>query len=132
MQAENLSRETADAQDVWNLYNLVLRRDPESRSVIQTRIGHPIDGIFAEFVSSKEFSGKVLSALINNKTTALVPYVGTMSFGHLLVWANARLPVRPELRAQLIHARSWPELDEMLFLDPELRVHFPQLGDAQA
>jgi len=70
-----------------------------------------------------------LSAVIS-KTTDLVTYKGTMSFGHLLVWAHARLPVRSELRERLLHARSWAELDEMLFLDPELRDHFPQLSDA--
>ncbi|MGA2952371.1 MAG: hypothetical protein ABSD80_09085 [Caulobacteraceae bacterium] len=115
-----------DAQDVWNIYNLVLRRDPELRTAIQARVGRPIKDVFEEFLKSSEFSSKVLSA-IANKNSNLVPYTGTMSFGHLLVWARARLPVRSELRERLLHARSWAELDEMLFLDPELRRHLPQL-----
>jgi hypothetical protein len=119
----------ADAQDVWNIYNLTVRRDPENKTVIQARLGQAIKDVFTEFLCSREFSNYVLPALIS-KTTDLLAYRGTMSFGHLLVWAHARLPVRSELRERLLHARSWAELDEMLFLDSELRHLFPQLNDA--
>lgn len=127
--AMDQSTHLADAQDVWNIYNLTVRRDPESRSVIRARVGQSLKDVLTEFLCSREFSIHVLPAVIS-KTTDLVPYRGTMSFGYLLAWAHARLPVGPELRERLLHARTWPELDEMLFLDPELRHHFPQLNDA--
>lgn len=122
------SNHSADAQDVWNIYNLILRRDPESKTVIQLRVGHSLEDVLASFLRSPEFSAHVLSALIAHESH-LVPYRGTMSLGHLLVWANARLPVRSELRDRLLGVRSWVELDEMLFLDQELRHYFPQLAE---
>lgn len=121
----------ADEHDVWSLYNLVLRRDPESRQVINARVGQPIFGIFTEFVSSAEFRQHILPAVMA-KTSADALYKGTQSFGELLTWAESRLPLSAGLREGLFHARSWAEHDEILFGSDELLNHFPFIREAGA
>lgn len=121
--------ELADEHDAWSLYNLILRRDPESLQVIQEKVGRPISELFADFLGSLEFQQTVLPALLN-RVSGDAFYRGTQSFGELLAWAEARLPLPPELRKRLIHARSWVECDEILFSDPELLDRFPQIRDS--
>jgi hypothetical protein len=128
---EGKSESVVDAQDIWNLYNLFLRRDPETKATIQINIGRPFSDLFFDLLRSVEFANGVLSAL-TDRSSELPPYRGTVQLGHIVVWAHARLPVRVELRERLLRARTWSELDETLFLDPELRDHLPQLAELKA
>lgn len=120
---------TTDEQDVWSLYNLVLRRDPEARQVTRDKVGRPIDEVFAEVLGSVEFYQNILPSIIT-KTSANTVYRGTQSLGELLVWAAARMPVRAELRERLLHARSWTEFDEIILTDAEILDKFPNIRAA--
>jgi UDP-N-acetylglucosamine--N-acetylmuramyl-(pentapeptide) pyrophosphoryl-undecaprenol N-acetylglucosamine transferase len=122
---------TADAQDVWNMYNLFLRRDPEVRQVIQERVGRSTADILAEMLNSSEFQQRVLPAILT-KASSDAFYNGTQSLGELLAWIDARLPLRIELRERLLHARTWTECDEILFTDSELLDKFPSIRNASA
>lgn len=121
----------ADEHDVSSLYNLLLRRDGESHEVIRNNIGRPLLDIFVEFLNSTEFYEHVLPAIIT-KTAGSKIYDGEQSLEQLLVWVGARLPLRAELRERLVGARSWTELDGILFSDQDLLDQFPRIRDTGA
>jgi O-antigen biosynthesis protein len=119
----------ADEQDVWSLYNLVLRRDPESHQAMRDKMGKPVHEIFAECLNSPEFQQDVLPIILN-KASGDVAYRGTQSFGQLLTWAESRLSLPSELRNRLIYTRSWVQFDEALFTNPWLLERFPHIRDS--
>jgi GT2 family glycosyltransferase len=119
----------ADEQDVWNLYNLILRRDPETRQAIKDKVRRPLGEIFQEVLGSSEFCEAILPAIVT-KTASNSIYGGTQSLGNLLVWAASRLPVGAELRKRFDDARSWADFEERLLTAPEILERFPALREA--
>jgi hypothetical protein len=106
----------ATSRDVIQLYNFLLRRDPENDLVIRNRIGSTLSNSFYGMVGSLEFAAKVVRTSAKKKPLA-VPYMGSINLPELLDWAVASLPLQAETRAKLVSAVTWEDVDLALLQD---------------
>jgi GT2 family glycosyltransferase len=120
--------DTCRREDVINLYNLILRRDPESESVVDKRSSLPISEVFSKFVSSDEFAATIVRPLAA-KNFAAVRYRGSGQLVYLLDWAAGRLPVSAETRDRLAEADNWEDLTLALVRDPAVIRLVPALQE---
>jgi len=117
-------------EDVINLYNLLLRRDPENESVITPRLRHTVWDIFAEIVRSSEFHATVLQPLASGTFVPAV-YRGSGRLDDLVDWATRRLPMSTETRERLDTADSWTDVYVSLAQEPALVRLVPKLQETQ-
>jgi GT2 family glycosyltransferase len=103
-------------EDLVNLYNLLLHRDPESNDAIDPRVGRPIAKIFADFLRSEEFALRVVK-MSTAERSAEADYRGSGRLVDLADWAVRTLPLGPETGNRLIEASDWEEADIALMRD---------------
>jgi GT2 family glycosyltransferase len=115
-------------EDVINLYNLLLRRDPESDDVINPRVGVPATELFAGILGSQEFASRVVSPPAA-KSSAVPAYRGSGRFSDLLDWAIGWLPLGAETRDRLEEACDWEDVDIALVRDPAVIGLVPALQE---
>ena len=105
-------------EDIVNLYNLFLRRDPESESAITPRLEVAVADLFYQLAGSREFSSIVHRLAENNKNTALVAYKGSTQLRDLVEWAAQRLPISAETLDLLDEANAWDDVTLAVLRDP--------------
>ena len=127
-ESQNSDASVADEIDIWNLYNIILRRDPESRAVITSRMGLLVSEIFNSMHQSVEFRERVLPTILVRTAEASV-YRGAQPLGELIAWAAQRLPVSAATRGRIAHVRTWAEYEEIVFGAPEFLERLPEFRD---
>jgi GT2 family glycosyltransferase len=120
--------DAADAEDVTKIYNLLHRRDPESKKVTDQFCGQTIASLYSIVLKSPEFNTKVLQPLTSDQVI-WGPYRGSTSFAALLRWATTALPVGPDFWAKLAPHGSWEDFYLALLLDVRAQEFNSGLGE---
>ena len=120
---------TAQEEDVWKLYALVLRREPENRKVLNSRVGRDVTGIFREMLNSDEFCNSVLPAMVSG-SAGRANYIGSHDFEDLRDWAVTALSLHGELAARLASTPDWAAFDSILIADSEVLAWAPAVRKA--
>ena len=111
------SEEKCRREDVVKLYNLFLRRDPESDDVIAARLELTVSDCFRELAGSAEFSSGIVRPLADTRLKA-VAYRGSTQLVSLVDWAASRSPVGGEARELLHEADTWDDVTLAILRDP--------------
>jgi len=114
-----------EAEDVSVIYNLLLRRDPESQRVVEAQRGRPLMDFFHDILNSQEFYSTILPAVAGR--AKLPPYRGARSFDRLRTWIRRRSCFPPQLNDRLVACLSWRELYRTLLGEAEVTRCAPKL-----
>lgn len=118
----------ASVHDVVRLYNLVLRRNPESEQVISEKVGKALPSLFDNVFTSNEHS-MGLAAQRSITSLSARPYRGETNFRKLIGWAVDNIPFSLETRRGLESAASWEDVDLVFMQDGSLCERFPAYND---
>jgi GT2 family glycosyltransferase len=113
-------------QDVINLYNILLHRDPESEHIVDTKTGSVFTKTFEEILRSEEFATRIMR-MSTPGPQAAVAFRGSGRLDDLVDWALERLPLGAETRERLTDADDWDEVGIALTRDPAVIALVPTL-----
>jgi len=112
-------------EDVLNLYNFLLGRDPENDTAIMPRLNRKMSEVFSEIVRSEEFSFRLVRPAIDGVATS--QYQGSVPLFDLVAWANKELPLDVRTRELLDEANSWDDVSRALLRDTAVIRLNPEL-----
>ncbi len=106
----------ATTDDVVGVYQLVLRREPESETAIAANIGMPLLNLFRTFLESEEFAHQIRNPVEAGRFCAAALEEPQPE---VVAWALKRLPLTPAGRRRLQAASNWLVLYRTLLADPK-------------
>jgi O-antigen biosynthesis protein len=110
----------ATQEDIENCYNLILGRYPESVEIISEALGQPVHSIIKDMISSKEFSD-VVQPLLSGRNLRH-SYLGKKPDDSMLFWLNERIFLDKEFSREVLSARTWEDILQLLLSRLEISV----------
>jgi GT2 family glycosyltransferase len=117
----------ANAEDVSNLYRLLLGREAESDLRTSGWMGMELATAAFSFLASDEYNGSVRHEIMS-ATAGTRPLFDCLLIPELRTWAAKRLPLTASSAARLPAAESWYSVAAIVLGDPKFWASIGRIG----